>query len=209
MAVDSWIGLYDIFLAQQGFVVIKMDNRGTPSLKGSEWRKSIYRKVGVINTKDQALAAKEVLKWDFIDTDNVAVWGWSGGGSMTLNLMFRYPDIYKTGIAVAAVANQLFYDNVYQERYMGLPQENEEDFIEGSPVTYAKDLEGNLLVIHGTGDDNVHYQNMEFLINELIRQNKQFDIMVYPNRSHGIYEGANTSRHLYTLITNYLLEHNK
>ncbi|MDG3583954.1 S9 family peptidase [Galbibacter pacificus] len=209
MATDSWIGLYDMFLAQQGFVLIKMDNRGTPSLKGSNWRKSIYRKVGVVNTKDQALAAKEVLKWNFVDTDRISVWGWSGGGSMTLNLMFRYPEVYKTGIAVAAVANQLFYDNVYQERYMGLPQENKEDFIEGSPVTYAKNLEGNLLVVHGTGDDNVHYQNTEYLINELIRQNKQFDLMVYPNRSHGIYEGQNTSRHLYTLITNYLLEHNK
>ncbi|MEL4306715.1 S9 family peptidase [Joostella sp. CR20] len=209
VAKDSWIGLYDIFLAQQGFVVVKMDNRGTPTLKGSKWRKSIYRNVGVINTKDQALAAKEVLKWDFIDTDKVAVWGWSGGGSMTLNLMFKYPEIYKTGIAVAAVSNQLLYDNVYQERYMGLPQENKEDFIAGSPITYAKNLEGNLLVVHGTGDDNVHYQSMEYLINELVKQNKQFDLMVYPNRSHSINEGQNTSRHLYTLITNYLLKHNK
>lgn len=208
MATDSWIGLYDIFLAQKGFIIINMDNRGTPSLKGSAWRKSIYRKVGVINADDQALAAKEVLKWDFIDKEKVSVWGWSGGGSMTLNLMFRYPEIYKTGIAVAAVANQLFYDNVYQERYMGLPQENPEDFIEGSPVTHAGNLEGNLLIIHGTGDDNVHYQNMEYLVNELIRQNKQFRMMAYPNRSHGIYEGANTQRHLYTLITNYLLEKN-
>ena len=208
MATDSWIGLYDIFLAQKGFVIINMDNRGTPSLKGSAWRKSIYRKVGVINADDQALAAKEVLKWDFIDKEKVSVWGWSGGGSMTLNLMFRYPEIYKTGIAVAAVANQLFYDNVYQERYMGLPQENPEDFIEGSPVTHAGNLEGNLLIIHGTGDDNVHYQNMEYLVNELIRQNKQFRMMAYPNRSHGIYEGANTQWHLYTLITNYLLENN-
>ncbi|MGS2765095.1 S9 family peptidase [Sinomicrobium sp. M5D2P9] len=208
MAIDSWIGLYDIFLAQKGFVIINMDNRGTPSLKGSAWRKSIYRKVGVINTDDQALAAKEVLKWDFIDDEKVSVWGWSGGGSMTLNLMFRYPEIYKTGIAVAAVANQLFYDNVYQERYMGLPQENPEDFVEGSPVTHAGKLEGNLLIIHGTGDDNVHYQNMEYLVNELIRKNKQFRMMAYPNRSHGIYEGANTQRHLYTLITDYLLENN-
>ncbi|MCX2678636.1 S9 family peptidase [Galbibacter sp. EGI 63066] len=208
MATDTWIGLYDIFLAQKGFVIINMDNRGTPSLKGSDWRKSIYRKVGVLNTNDQALAAKEVLQWDFIDDGSVSVWGWSGGGSMTLNLMFRYPEIYKTGVAVAAVANQLFYDNIYQERYMGLPQENREDFIEGSPATYAKNLKGNLLIVHGTGDDNVHYQNMEYLINELIRHNKQFQMMSYPNRSHRIYEGKNTQRHLYTLITNYLLENN-
>jgi len=208
MATDTWIGLYDIFLAQKGFVIINMDNRGTPSLKGSEWRKSIYRKLGVLNTRDQALAAKEVLKWDFIDKEKVSVWGWSGGGSMTLNLMFRYPEIYKTGIAVASVANQLLYDNIYQERYMGLPEENLEDFIEGSPITYAKNLEGNLLIIQGTGDDNVHYQNMEYLVNELILRNKQFQMMSYPNRSHGIYEGENTTRHLYTLITNYLIEKN-
>ncbi|MEH6408762.1 MAG: DPP IV N-terminal domain-containing protein, partial [Leeuwenhoekiella sp.] len=208
MATDTWIGLYDIFLAQKGFIIINMDNRGTPSLKGSKWRKSIHRKVGVINTRDQALAAKEVIKWDFIDEKRVSVWGWSGGGSMTLNLMFRYPEIYKTGMAVASVSNQLFYDNVYQERYMGLPEENLEDFVEGSPATYAKDLKGNLLVVQGTGDDNVHYQNMEFLVNELIRQNKQFTMMSYPNRSHGIYEGENTRRHLYTLLTNYLLEKN-
>ncbi|MGB8703560.1 MAG: prolyl oligopeptidase family serine peptidase, partial [Gillisia sp.] len=209
VAVDSWIGLYDVFLAQKGFVIINMDNRGTPSLKGSEWRKSIYRKIGIINSRDQALAAKQVFKkFPFIDTSRVSVWGWSGGGSMTLNLMFRYPEIYQTGMAVASVANQLFYDNVYQERYMGLPQENMEDFVEGSPVTYAKNLQGNLLLVQGTGDDNVHYQNMEYLVNELIRQNKQFSMMAYPNRTHGIYEGKNTRRHLYTLLTNYLLNHN-
>ncbi len=208
MATDTWIGLFNIFMTQQGFVVINLDNRGTPSLKGSEWRKSIYRKVGIVNTDDQALAASEVLKWDFIDNKRVSVWGWSGGGSMTLNLMFKYPEIYGTGVAVASVANQLLYNNIYQERYMGLPEENLEDFIEGSPATHAGNLEGNLLIIHGTGDDNVHYQNMDYLVNELIKQNKQFEMMSYPNRSHGIYEGSNTQRHLYTLITNYLLRHN-
>jgi len=209
MATDNFIGMYDIFLAQNGFVIINLDNRGTPSLKGSDWRKSIYRKVGVVNSRDQAMAAKKLLAdWKYLDADRVSVWGWSGGGSMTLNLMFRYPKIYKTGMSVAPVANQLFYDNVYQERYMGLPQENKEDFVEGSPATYAKNLEGNLLIVHGTGDDNVHYQNMEFLVNELITNNKQFTMMAYPNRSHGIYEGANTRRHLYTLLTNYLFDHN-
>ncbi len=207
VATDSYVGLWNIMMAQQGYIIIDMDNRGTPCLKGSEWRKCIYRQIGQINSRDQAMAAKEVLKWPFIDKERVAVWGWSGGGSMTLNLLFRYPEIYKTGIAVAAVANQLTYDNIYQERYMGLPQENMQDFIDGSPITYAKNLEGNLLIVHGTGDDNVHYQNAEMLINELIKQNKQFQVMPYPNRSHGIYEGRNTRKHLYTLITNYLMEH--
>lgn len=207
VATDTQVGLWDIMMAQKGYVIINMDNRGTPCLKGSAWRKSIYKKVGVINTRDQALAAKEILKLDYLDNDRVAVWGWSGGGSMTLNLMFQYPEIYKTGVAVAAVSDQLIYDNIYQERYMGLPQENLDDFVNGSPVTYAKNLEGNLLIIHGTGDDNVHYQSAEILINELIKENKQFQMMAYPNRSHGIYEGENTSRHLYTLLTNYILEY--
>ncbi|MBX2872915.1 MAG: DPP IV N-terminal domain-containing protein [Saprospiraceae bacterium] len=206
-AVDRWLSLFDVYLTQQGYVVITMDNRGTPSLKGKEWRKSIYRKIGVVNSRDQAMATKEVLKWSFVDPERVAVWGWSGGGSMTLNLLFRYPEIYKTGMSVAPVANQLYYDNIYQERYMGLPSENEEDFIEGSPITYAKNLRGNLLLVHGTGDDNVHYQNAEALINELILHNKQFQVMPYPNRSHGIREGENTSRHLYTLLSNYLMRH--
>ncbi|GAB3652859.1 S9 family peptidase [Echinicola sediminis] len=208
VSTDNFVGLWNIMLAQKGYVIIDMDNRGTPCLKGSEWRKSIYRKVGVINANDQAMAAKEVLKeYSFIDPERVAVWGWSGGGSMTQNLLFKYPEIYQTGMAIAGVSLQLIYDNIYQERYMGLPQENYEDFIKGSPISYAKDLEGNLLLIHGTADDNVHYQSQELLVNELIRQNKQFDMMAYPNRSHGIYEGANTRRHLYTLLTDYLMKH--
>jgi dipeptidyl-peptidase-4 len=118
--------------------------------------------------------------------------------------MFQYPEIYKTGIAIAAVANELTYDNIYQERYMGLPQENMEDYVKGSPITYAKNLKGNLLYIHGTGDDNVHYQNAEMLLNELIKYNKQFQFMAYPNRTHGISEGEGTFVHLSTLYTSYL-----
>tara|TARA_R110000823_G_scaffold117852_5_gene241516 strand:+ start:470 stop:2674 length:2205 start_codon:yes stop_codon:yes gene_type:complete len=198
---------YNGNMAEDGYIYISLDNRGTPAPKGRAWRKSIYRKIGVININDQAMAAKEILKWNFVDSERVAVWGHSGGGSATLNLMFRYPNIYKTGISLAAVANQLTYDNIYQERYMGLPQENMEDFIEGSPVTYAKNLEGNLLYIHGTGDDNVHYQNAEILVNEFIKYNKQFQFMPYPNRTHGIREGEGTDKHLSTLYTNYLKLH--
>ncbi|MEN3324915.1 DPP IV N-terminal domain-containing protein [Mariniflexile soesokkakense] len=191
-------------MADDGYIYISLDNRGTPSPKGREWRKSIYRNIGRLNIKDQAMAAKEILKWDFVDPERIAVWGWSGGGSTTLNLMFQYPDIYKTGISVAAISNLLTYDNIYQERYMGLPQENMEDYVDGSPVTYAKNLQGNLLVIHGTGDDNVHYQNAEILVNELVKHNKQFQFMPYPNRTHGIREGEGTTKHLNTLFTNYL-----
>lgn len=200
-------GLYRGDMAEDGYIYMSLDNRGTPAPKGREWRKSIYRKVGILNTRDQAMAAKKILQWPFVDSERVAVHGWSGGGSCTLNLMFQFPEIYKTGISVAAVGNQLSYDNIYQERYMGLPQENMEDFIKGSPITYAKNLKGNLLYIHGTGDDNVHYQNAELLINELIKHNRQFQFMPYPNRAHGIYEGQGTRMHLNTLFTNYLKQY--
>jgi len=209
--VKDEFGVVDNFLyrniADDGYLYISIDNRGTPVPKGREWRKSIYKKIGMVNIRDQALAAKEILKWPFVDSSRIAVWGWSGGGSATLNLMFQYPDIYKTGIAVAAVGDQLTYDNIYQERYMGLPQENKDDFIKGSPITHAKNLRGNLLYIHGTGDDNVHYKNAEELINELVKYNKQFELMSYPNRSHSLSEGEGTFIHLSTLYTNYLREH--
>jgi dipeptidyl-peptidase-4 len=197
-------GMYRGDMRDDGYIYISIDNRGTPVPKGREWRKSIYRKIGVVNIRDQALAAKEILKWAFVDADRIAVWGWSGGGTATLNLMFQFPEIYKTGIAVAAVANQLTYDNIYQERYMGLPQENMDDFVKGSPMTYAKNLTGNLLYIHGTGDDNVHFQNAEILVNELVKYNKQFQYMAYPNRSHSISEGDGTFEHLSTLYTEFL-----
>ncbi len=191
-------------MARDGYIYIAIDNRGTPVPKGRIWRKSVYRKIGLVNIHDQAMAAKEILKWNFVDSSRIAVWGWSGGGAATLNLMFQYPEIYKTGIAVATVGNQLTYDNIYQERYMGLPQENKQDFINGSPITYAKNFRGNLLYIHGTGDDNVHYNNAEMLLNEMIKYNKQFQFMSYPNRTHGIREGEGTRRHLSTLYTEYL-----
>ena len=200
--------LYDGDLSRDGYVYISVDNRGTPSPKGREWRKSIYKKIGRLNIDDQAKAAGEILKkWSFLDPDRVSVWGWSGGGTATLNLMFQHPEIYKTGIAIAAVSNMFTYDNIYQERYMGLPQSNREDYIKGSPVTYAGNLLGNLLYIHGTGDDNVHYQNAEMLVNELIRHDKIFEFMPYPNRTHGISEGEGTREHLRTIYTDYLRKH--
>lgn len=199
--------LYNGSMADDGYIYVSMDNRGTPVPKGRAWRKSAYQKIGEINIRDQALGAKEIFKLPFVDTSRVAVWGWSGGGSATLNLMFQYPDIYKTGISIAGVGSQLTYDNIYQERYMGLPQEDKSVFIKGSPISYAKNLKGNLLYIHGTGDDNVHYQNAELLINELVKNGKQFSLMSYPNRTHSISEGEGTVPHLQTLYTQYLREH--
>lgn len=198
-------GMYNGNMAKDGYIYASIDGRGTPYPKGREWRKSIYKKIGVINIRDQAMGCKKLLEErPYIDPDRVAVHGWSGGGATTLNLLFQYPELYQTGIAVAAVTNQLTYDNVYQERYMGLKSENEEDFLQGSPITHAKNLEGNLLYIHGTADDNVHYQNAELLVNELIKHNKQFQFMPYPNRAHGIWRGDGTRQHLNTLFTNFL-----
>lgn len=207
--VEDVFGGHDNFLYQgnmgaDGYIQASIDVRGTPSLKGAGWRKAIYRKIGQLNIRDFAMGAKKILENSWVDKDRVAVWGWSGGGSSTLNLMFQYPEIFKTGIAIAAVANQLFYDNIYQERYMGLPQENMEDFVKGSPASNVKGLQGKLLYIHGTGDDNVHYSNAEYLINELIKNEKQFEFMAYPNRTHGISEGPGTFSHLATLYTNFL-----
>lgn len=199
--------LYKGNMGDDGYVQVSLDNRGTPSPKGRAWRKSIYRKIGQVNIRDQAMGAKEVTKWKFIDTTRISVWGWSGGGSSTLNLMFQYPDQYQTGISIAPVTSSLLYDNIYTERYMGLPQENMEDYTKGAALTHAKNLKGNLLFIHGTGDDNVHYQNVEKLINELVKHGKMFQMMSYPNRTHGISEGEGTFEHLAALYTKYLKEH--
>jgi len=196
--------LYEGDMAKDGYIYISIENRGAPAPKGREFRKSIYKNIGLLNINDQAMAAKQILQWPFVDKDRIAVWGWSGGGSSTLNLMFQHPEIYKTGIAIAAVGNQLTYDNIYEERYMGSPLKTKEAYIKGSPITYAKNLQGNLLYVHGTGDDNVHYQNAEMLINELIKNQKVFQLMAYPNRTHSINEGEGTSAHLAKTFTKFL-----
>lgn len=207
--VDRWQGdryLWHRMMTEKGYIIGSFDNRGTKVPKGRGWRKVIYKQIGVLASADQAEAARKLISaYTWIDKQRVGVWGWSGGGSMTLNAMFRYPQLYKTGISVAPVPDQKYYDTIYQERYMSTPRKNPDGFKNGSPITFAKNLVGNLLIIHGTGDDNCHYQTTELLINELIKQNKQFSMMAYPNRSHGIREGENTTRHLFTLMTNYFL----
>ncbi|HRV85061.1 MAG TPA: DPP IV N-terminal domain-containing protein [Saprospiraceae bacterium] len=203
---DAWQGgdLWHQFLAQQGYVVASIDNRGTNTPRGQVWRKSIYGQIGILAAHDQAAAASKLFQmFPYIDTSRVGIWGWSGGGQMTMNCLFRYPKIYKAGLAVSFVADQRLYDNIYQERYMGLLEENEENYIAGSPISHAKDLEGNLMIIHGTGDDNVHYQNFERMANELIKYNKLFDMMSYPMRTHSISERENTSLHLRETMISY------
>lgn len=194
-------------LADQGYVIISVDNRGTPAPKGRAWRKAIFKNIGILNIHDQAMAAKKILRWSWVDTSRVAVWGWSGGGSSTQNLMFQYPDIYKTGLAVAGVSNMLYYDDIYEERYMGLLPGDLKYYQQGASVNHVKGLLGNLLIVHGSGDDNVHYQNQEALINALVAAGKQFTMMEYPNRTHGISEGKGTTQHLYALLTRFLETH--
>jgi dipeptidyl-peptidase-4 len=207
---DGWGGsgyLWHLMLAQKGYIIASFDNRGTPAPRGRAWRRSIYRQIGILASADQAAAVRAALAaWPNVDPERIGVWGWSGGGSMTLNAMFRYPDLYKAGLAVASVPDQLLYDSIYQERYMGLPADNADGYKNGSPITFAKDLKGRLLVVHGTGDDNVHYQGFERLVNALVAANRQFAMMAYPNRSHGIYEGQGTTLHLYTMFTRFFEE---
>ena len=201
--LDSWGGSTYLFhraLTQRGCVVVSFDGRGTPAPKGRKWRKSVYQKLGILGINDQMQALKSFLQHpsykDKIDLDRIGVWGWSGGGTSTLNLLFNYPDLYKCGISVAPVPDYRNYDSIYQERYSGLIQETPQSYEQGSPITHAANLQGKLLLIHGTGDDNCHYQTLEELIDVLIKSGKDFDAFVYPYRSHSIYEGAGTILHL-------------
>ncbi len=208
--IDVWGGadyLFHQMLAHGGYIVASVDNRGTPSLKGRAWRKAVYRKIGVLASEDQAAAARQIAELPYVDGSRVAVWGWSGGGSMTLNLMFRHPEIYKVGMAVAPVPDVRLYDTIYQERYMGLLPENEKDYEASSPITHAAGLRGDLLIVHGTGDDNVHFQGTERLIDRLVELGKPFQMMAYPNRTHGIFEGPGTTVHVYELLERFLKTH--
>lgn len=182
---------------QLDYIVISIDNRGTRVPRGRDFRKSIYRQIGLMAADDQAKAAKKIVAtYSFIDEKRIGIWGWSGGGQMSLHCIFRHAEIYKTAIAVAFVAQQTLYDNIYQERYMGLPNDNVAGYRDGSPLTHAGKLQGNLMIIHGTGDDNVHYQNFEMLVNELVKNNKLFTMLSYPMRDHGISQGKNTTLHM-------------
>ena len=208
---DQWTGasgLWYRMLANQGYIVASFDNSGTPAPRGRAWRKVVYRAVGVLSSRQQADAVRALSRArHYVDSTRVAIWGWSGGGSSTLQAMFRYPDVYQVGMSVAPVPDQRLYDTIYQERYMGLPQENEQDYREASPISHAEGLRGSLLLMHGSGDDNVHFQGSQRLINRFVQLGKQFDFMEYPNRSHCICEGQGTTEHVYQTLTRYLLTH--
>lgn len=207
---DEWSPstmMFDQFLAGRGYIVASVDNRGTPSLKGRGWRKSVYKKIGILASDDQAAAVRQMLARPYVDPARVGVWGWSGGGSMTLDLLFRYPRLYALGMAVAPVPDVSLYDSIYQERYMGLPKDDPEAYRRCSPITFAGQLRGDLLIVHGSGDDNVHFQGTERLIDALVAHDKPFELMVYPNRTHGLSEGEGTTRHLYELLVRFLTTH--
>ncbi|HYJ78652.1 MAG TPA: S9 family peptidase [Longimicrobiaceae bacterium] len=210
-AVDAWGGrsaLWHRMLADLGYVVATVDNRGTPSPRGRAWRKVVYGAVGELSSREQADAVRVLTRArPYLDPTRVGVWGWSGGGSATLNAMFRYPDVYQVGMSVAPVPDQHLYDTVYQERYTGIPQDNPDGYRRGSPISFAEGLRGDLLLVHGSGDDNVHYQGTQRLMNRLVELGKSFDMMEYPNRSHCICEGRGTTVHVYSLLTRYLVEH--
>ncbi len=209
-AADRWGGsaaLFHRMIADQGYLVMSFDTRGTPAPKGRAWRKGIYGAVGATTAAEQAAALRAYAATHaFVDTSRVAIWGWSGGGTNTLNAMFREPDVFKVGMSVAPVPDQRLYDTIYQERYMGLPQDNVAGYQLGSAINHAEGLKGRLLVVHGTGDDNVHYQGTERLINRMVTLGKRFDVMVYPNRTHSISEGDGTTVHIHTLLQRYLRE---
>ncbi|HEV2348803.1 MAG TPA: S9 family peptidase [Terriglobia bacterium] len=209
--IDGWQGagrLFHAALANEGYIIASVDNRGTPAPRGRAWRKIIYGSVGVLSSKEQGLALEALeKKRPYLDAQRVAVWGWSGGGTNTLNLMFRHPELYQVGMAVAPVPDQRLYDTIYQERYMGLPQDNAEGYKSGSAINFAEGLRGKLLIVHGSGDDNVHFQGTELLVNRLIELGKTFDFMVYPDRTHSISEGKGTSLHVRELLARYLEEH--
>lgn len=205
---DVWTNsMWHQYLAQLGYIIVSIENRGAAAPRGREWRKCIYGEVGTFACQDQAQGIMDMARqFPFIDTERIGITGWSGGGSQTLNCMFRYPDVFKTGIAIAFVSDQRLYDTVYQERYMNTPQNNPEGYRKGSPISYVDGLKGNLLLIHGTGDDNVHYQSCEMLTNQLIKAGKIFYQISYPMRTHSISEREGTTWHLYKTMADFWLK---
>jgi dipeptidyl-peptidase-4 len=199
---------YHRVIADLGYLVVSIDNRGTPAPKGAAWRRSVFGSLGPLSSEEQAAGLKEMGRTrSYVDLSRVGIWGWSGGGSNTLNAMFRKPDVYHVGIAVAPKPQPHLYNAWFQEIYMQTPEVNPEGYHRSAPINFAEGLKGDLLIIHGTGETNTHLEITEGLVDRLIELGKQFDYMAYPNRDHGIREGPGTSVHLRMLITRYLIEH--
>lgn len=199
---DYWYQM----LAQKGYIIACVDGRGT-GLKGRDFKKVTYKELGKYEIEDQIEAAKELGQLGYIDQNRIGIWGWSYGGYMSSLAITKGADVFKMAIAVAPVTSWRFYDTVYTERFMQTPQENAQGYDDNSPINHVDKLKGAYLLVHGSGDDNVHYQNTARMINALVEANKQFDLFIYPDRAHGIYKGKNTRLHLYTKMTSFIDEH--
>lgn len=203
---DKWEGatyLYHQLLAQKGYIVVSVDPRGT-QFRGSKFLKSTYLQLGKLELEDVLASAESLKKLDFVDPERLGIQGWSFGGYMSSLAMTKGNGVFKMGIAVAPVTNWRYYDNIYTERFMRTPQENASGYDQNSPINFCENLEGKYLIIHGSGDDNVHYQNTMEMVNALIKANKQFDMFIYPDRNHGIY-GGNTRMHIFDQMLEYTL----
>ena len=209
---DDWSGggqnLFSRAIADAGYLVVSIDNRGTPAPKGAAWRRAVYGSLGPLSTEEQAAGLRELGRTrPFVDLSRVGIWGWSGGGSNTLNALFRRPDDYHVGIAVAPKPQPDLYNAWFQEIFMRTREENPEGYRRAAAIHFAEGLKGRLLIVHGTGETNTHIQITEGLVDRLIELGKRFDYMTYPNRDHGLSEGPGTSIHLRLLIARYLVEH--
>jgi dipeptidyl-peptidase-4 len=204
---NDWNGTDDYWfqmLAQQGYIVACVDGRGT-GFKGAAFKKVTQKELGKYEVEDQIDAAKVIGNYPYVDKNRIGIWGWSYGGFMASNCILKGADVFKMAIAVAPVTNWRFYDSIYTERYMQTPQENATGYDENSPINHVNKLKGKYLLIHGSGDDNVHVQNSMQMIEALIQANKQFDSEIYPDKNHGIY-GGKTRIQLYTKMTNFIKE---
>jgi len=205
---DTWDFSMQRAIASEGYLVVSFDNQGTPAPRGRVWRKSIYGQIGLLNSRQQDEAIVQFTRdHPFVDASRIGMWGHSGGGSATLNEIFRHPGRLAAGVSIAPEADQALYDSIYQERYMGLPSTNPKGYHDGSPINVADGLADPLLIIHGSGDDNVHFQATEMLVDKLISLEKPFQFMDYPNRTHSIAEGQGTLEHRFTLMLHFFEEH--
>jgi dipeptidyl-peptidase-4 len=202
--LDSWSLDYDDYLAQEGFVLVSVDPRGTGA-RGEEFRKMTYLQLGKYETIDQINSARYLANMPWVDGDRIGIWGWSYGGFISASCMLKSNGVFSVGVAVAPVTNWRYYDNIYTERFMRKPQDNKDGYDSNSPLFFADQLKGKLLLVHGTADDNVHVQNTLELAERLVQAEKQFDMMLYTNRNHSIF-GGNTRMHLHRMITNYFKE---
>ena len=203
--INSWGGTRDLWhqaLVAEGIIVACIDNRGTGA-RGRDFKHSTYANLGALETVDQIEGGKYLAKLPFIDPARVGIWGWSYGGYMSSLALMKGNDVFKTAIAVAPVTTWRYYDTIYTERYLQTPQLNPAGYDDNSPIMHVNKLKGNFLLVHGTGDDNVHFQNSVDLVNALITADKQFETFYYPNRNHGI-SGGNTTWHLYSMMTDFL-----